>query len=133
MWGLLVRPTKYEPRFALELIDFFTIDVFTTDAFGRKKVNRFPTFERFAVGIGVTHKTLLNWMQVPENSEFLRAYEMCRDLQKALLIEGGLGGDYNNNFAKFLAVNVTDLRDRVEQEINQKTVQINIDRDDAEV
>lgn len=133
MWGLLVRPTKYEREYALQMIDFFSVEVFTIDKLGRKKLNRYPTFERFATNIGVTHKTLWNWAQHPDNSEFLHAYQICQDLQKALLVEGGLSGEYNNNFAKFLAVNVTDLRDKVEQEINQKTVQINIDRDDAEV
>lgn len=124
MWGLLMRPTKYEKEYAIKMLDHFSVDVFRM--VGSKKIlNRFPTFERFAVGIGVTHKTLLNWTKA--NDEFLQAYELCKDIQKALIVEGSMTGDYNAAFAKFLAVNVTDLRDRVEQEIRQSTIVINSD------
>jgi len=118
-----MRPSKYEKEYAIKLLDFFSVDVFRIIG-GKKSLNRFPTFERFAVSIGVTHKTLQNWCKEKDKEEFLRAYELCKDIQKALIIEGSMTGDYNAAFAKFLAVNVTDLRDKVEQEIRQQTITI---------
>jgi len=125
MWGLPVRPTKYEPSYCINMLDFFSIDVFSIDKLGRKKLNRFPTFERFAITIGVTHRTLQNWNK--EHDEFFRAYEMCKDLQKALIIEGGMTGDYNAAFAKFVAVNVTDLKEKIEHEIRQRDIVLTVD------
>jgi hypothetical protein len=124
-----VRPTKYEPKFCINMLDFFSIDVFSIDKLNRKKLNRFPTFERFAITIGVTHRTLQNWNK--EHDDFFRAYEMCKDLQKALIIEGGMTGDYNAAFAKFVAVNVTDLRERIEHEIKQRDIVLSVDSVDA--
>lgn len=122
------RPTKYYPEICEEIIEFFERELI--DYSGEKpKLNKFPTFERFACNKRLNHETLLEWCKVHPN--FSEAYKHCKLIQKDLLIEGGLSGAYKEGFTKFLAVNVTDLRDKVESEVTTRQIQINIDKQDS--
>ena len=76
----------------------------------------YPTFEGFANKIGVTARTLENWAKNHENT-FGKAYEMCKDIQKNLIIVNALGGRYNGNFARFIASAQFDMAEKVKQEI----------------
>ena len=120
------RPTDYRPEYCKSIIEFFDQPLYIVKkkeiASGGRKVvieeehpNSLPTFERFARKIGVDHDTLRNWTK--KFPEFFGAYKICKDIQKDFLIEHGSKGNYNAAFSKFLAVNVTDLRDKVTHEI----------------
>ncbi len=121
------RPTKYDPKFCEEIINFFKREpyeeypIITTYKDGTtkeeivRKPNSLPTFEGFAVSIGVHRETLLNWMD--QNKEFFDAYKMAKDYQKNMLIENALSGLYSQPFSIFTAKNVTDMRDRFENDI----------------
>jgi hypothetical protein len=112
------RPTKYTEEMPGKMIAFFNRDCVTYDQRGNKKVVKFPTFERFAFDNDVHHETLLEWSR--KHPAFSEAYKKCKEFQKDLLVEGGLGGHYNNQFAIFLAKNVTDLRDKVEHDLSSE-------------
>lgn len=112
------------------MIEFFERELI--DYSGEKpKLNKFPTFERFSCNKRLHNETLLEWCK--EHEEFSVAYQHCKKIQKDLLIEGGLSGAYKEGFTKFLAVNVTDLRDKIESEVTTRQIQINIDKDDSEL
>jgi hypothetical protein len=124
------RPSNYEERFCEEMVNHFDIDKYKNKeievASGGRKVittqivaNSFPTFEGFARKIGTTHRVLLEWSR--KHEDFKKAYTICKEIQKEFLIEHGLLGGYNMAFAKFLAVNVTDLRDKA-PEIEEKDI-----------
>ena len=124
-----MRPTDYTDEMPQKLMDHFSIplykEVIEEIASGGRvvqvkklKANSMPTFERFAVNIGVTHKTLLNWCDA--NPEFLQAYTACKDIQKEFIVEHGLNNNYNAGFAKFIAINVTSYKDRVEHDISDE-------------
>lgn len=108
------QPTKYREEYCEEMIKFFKVECVTFTSRGEKRVTKFPTFERFALNIGVHHQTLLNWCDA--HAKFFEAYKKCKEIQKDLLIEGGLSGHYNAAFTMFLAKNVTDLKDKQEVE-----------------
>lgn len=122
------QPTKYKEEYCQEMIDFFDVECVTYGP-RDKKINKFPTFERFALKIGVHHQTLLNWRDA--NPQFFEAYIKCKEIQKDLLIEGGLSGHYNAAFTMFLAKNVTDLRDK--QEVEHSVSRIEIDKIDEQL
>lgn len=122
------RPTDYKPKYCKMMLDHFDQPLYITKkkeiASGGRKViveeekpNSMPTFERFALSIGVIHETLRNWCK--NNPEFFAAYSACKDIQKNFIVEHGMMGGYNAGFAKFLAVNVTDLRDKVTHEVGE--------------
>ena len=71
-----------------------------------------PTFEGFAKEINVNVDTLKAWRDVHE--EFSASYKKCKDIQKRFLLSHGLTGGYNSSFAKFVAINCTDMVDRTE-------------------
>lgn len=113
------RPSKYRPEFCQEMIDFFErepwedIEETKLTAKGPVKVRRreacrFPTFERFALNIDVCRDTLSEWRTV--HDEFSAAYKKCKDIQKEILIQNSLFGNYEKTYAIFLSKNVTDLR-----------------------
>jgi len=122
------RPTKYKPEYCQELIEFFdrepyrplVVDgVALTDKNGRAVFTpcEFPTFERFAYKIGVHRETLRNWCD--KYPDFFAAYKKAEMLQKDILIQNGLMGQYEKTFAIFTAKNVTDMRDK--QEIDHRS------------
>ena len=68
-----------------------------------------PTFERFAFEIDVCMDTLKEWRDT--HRDFSLAYKRAKALQKNHLMAHGLSGGYNSNFAKFVAINCTDMMD----------------------
>jgi hypothetical protein len=113
----LGRPTKYTEEMPQRLVDFFNKDVFSGT-----KVNALPLFEKFAWEQGITMNTLYSWTQA--NPVFLGAYELCRQKQKEMLIEGGMLGAYKENFTKFICTNMTDLKEKTVTENTNKEIKI---------
>lgn len=85
------RPTKYTketPRRVLRYIKTCN------------QKHKLPTIEDLASVLGVGTRTLYAWET--EYSEFLQTMDMLRDVQRDLLIRGGLTNKYNANFAALL-------------------------------
>lgn len=126
------RPTVYRPEFCEMMIAFFDIPlereviVDVEDCQGgsikeaRIVANPFPTLSRFAASIGVSSDTLRKWARAknpdgtPVRPEFFWSYARARDLQEALLIEGGMSGVYDYKFAILAAKNILGWRGYVE-------------------
>lgn len=104
------RPSKYEERYCEDIVDFFSVEHSYFDKMGCEKPNKLPTFEKYAVKIGVTIQTLLNWCDV--HPMFFEAYKKCKGLQKDMLVDLGLRGLYNPTFTIFTAKNITDMTDK---------------------
>lgn len=128
------RPTKYLPEYCQRMYDYFNAEPFykeeiptitkekleiegspETEAKQVKiqtkweyKANKFPTLERFASDLGVTVQTLHNWCE--DNQDFFDAFKICKQLQKDFIMQNGLLKLYDSGFAKFIAVNCTDLK-----------------------
>lgn len=130
------RPSAYRPEFCEMMVAFFDIPlerevvVEVEDGQGgsiketRMVANSFPTFTRFAARIGVSRESLRNWANAkkpdgtPIKPEFFCAYARARDLQEALLIEGGMSGVYNYKFAILAARNILGWRCHVEPDVD---------------
>lgn len=95
--------------FNIEVEKIINIEVMDKDGVIRNEkkvvVNTFPMFARFASKINVSRDTLLDWATAKNfdgtlrRPEFSGAYARAKDLQKALLIEGGISGAYESGFA----------------------------------
>lgn len=126
----MARPTKYKEEYCKDIVDFFNREPFAPlmiDSEDGGKVPaltkqgspvlvpcKLPTLEGFAISIGVHRETLLNWADAHE--EFFDALKRAKDMQKEILIQNGLVGAYEKTFAIFTAKNVTDMRDRQQEE-----------------
>jgi hypothetical protein len=88
-----------------------------------KVVNKFPTLERFASKIGVTRETLHDWAtQKLEDGrlrypDFSYTYTRARELQSALLQEGGLEGAYESRIVQFALKNLAGWRDVIDTHV----------------
>lgn len=83
----------------------------------------YPTFEGFATSIGVTTDTLRNWCE--ENDRFRHCYAWARERQKGILMVNTIGGHYNANFAKFVAINCHGMQDKIVNEV-KPAVQVSL-------
>lgn len=122
------RPTKYEESFCDKMLEFFDIphtvfeELTKYDKEGKEhivkieKPNVLPTFEKFAVNIGVHRDTLNEWTKQFE--EFSDSYKKCKDLQRDMLNDLAMRGFYNPTYTIFVAKNIADMKDKVETETN---------------
>ena len=121
------RPSKYKSSYCQELIKFFDVEPYDDvelehyDKEGnikwkdkKRMANRLPTLRNFAKHIKVHFSTVYYWIE--KHKEFSDAFTHAQELRKWFLIENGLNGCYNPLFAKFVAVNITDMKDKSEQE-----------------
>lgn len=125
-------PSAYKPEYCDMIIEFFDKDSFTkkwvksesTFGKGGKKTEYaimgedLPTFQGFARKIGVDSHTVQEWAKAKDEDGNLRypdfgaAYKRAKDMQHEMLVTLGLSGLYNPIFAKFIAQNYTELRDK---------------------
>lgn len=112
-------PTKYRPNIPEKLLEYFVVEYTPFKEvvasagkaieITKQKLTKFPTFDGFCAEIGIVISTFHEWRKIyPELS---KAYSVCKQRQKQYLVQGGLNGSYNANFAKFVAINCTDMMD----------------------
>lgn len=126
------RPTKYRPEFCQILIDFFDIEPYDKIELPHYQSDgktikwkdyklipaRMPSLLKFAKSINVDYKTIYNWVDKGHNSfqeEFFQAFTFAKEIRKYWLIDLGLSGLTPPLSYKFTAINVTDMRDKVEE------------------
>lgn len=119
---------KYKKKYAKALLEYFSKPpnrveyVKHYDSYGNLKREEpvlmgadYPTLEGFAASLSVTVRTLENWCESHE--EFREAYERAKEIQKNTLIVNSLGGQYNGNFAKFIAMNEFGMSEKSESKL----------------
>lgn len=122
----MTKKIRYKKEYCKQMLKFFSIAhteeryEVTTDKNGEKvktveKANPLPTFEKFAVSIGVCSSILIEWCK--EHQEFEHAYLQCKELQKDMLNDLAMRGFYNPTYTIFVAKNITDMKDK--QEVNE--------------
>lgn len=110
---VLGRPSLYDPKYVHEIIEHFSVPVFTTEVMNgkvQKFPNPLPTFSGFARKIHVEHETLHNWCK--EHRDFFVAYNQAKELQKEWLINLGMSGLAPPASFIFVSKNVTDMKDQ---------------------
>ncbi len=118
------RPPKYKKEYCKKMLEFFSIphtydkEIISYDKDGNEKrtyiekANILPTFEKFAVNIGVCRDTLNEWCR--KYKDFSDTYKQCKDFQKDMLNDLAMRGFYNPTYTIFVAKNITDMRDKQE-------------------
>ncbi|MHC4241420.1 MAG: hypothetical protein ACYSU4_03385 [Planctomycetota bacterium] len=86
----------------------------------RRMPNKLPTLRDFAKSIKVGVSTVYGWNDPKCGSyqkEFSDAFTHAKEIRKWFLIQNGLQGLYNPAFAKFTAINITDMRDKQDRNL----------------
>lgn len=108
------RPTKYDPKYCQDLIDFFNVEPYRelSDQNGKEYLmpGRFPTLAGWCAKHGIHRGTMHEWNQ--KHPEFFNAYKIAKEMQEDLLIRGGIAGAYATAFAVFTAKNAIGWRDK---------------------
>lgn len=91
------QPTKYSKAKLEKAIDYITNYADYEDVI--------PSVAGLAVVLEVSKKTLYNWAEVEENSEFLHALSRLATNQERRLLNGGLSGSYNPTITKLILTN----------------------------
>lgn len=94
-------------------------------------VNSIPSIVGLALHLGVHRDSIYNWAKIHE--KFIYTLERIKQKQEMFLIHHGLTKGYDSGFAKFLSINVTDYKDKVEVSSTNKNIEINIDTNDSEL
>ena len=124
-------PIKYHDGIPLELTEFFDRPIYTFDVNGDKTPSKLPTIERFCCDIDIVTSTFYEWnKKYPKLSS---AFKKAKAYQKDQLMQMALMGIYKEGFAKFVAINVTDMVDKVEHNVNQKNIEVKIDKEDEKL
>lgn len=123
------RPTKYKPEFCDKLIEFFDIEPWEEREIPHYKNGevvwrdikilpvRMPTLRGFAKSIEVGISTVYDWINENHDSyvkEFSDAFTCAKAIRADWLVDVGLSGSAPPASFKFVAVNVTDMRDKQE-------------------
>lgn len=123
------RPTRYKPSLCKALIDYFDIepweereiphykagDVTWTDF--KLMPNRLPTLRRFAKAHDIAISTIYNWCDPNHTTfkpDFMDAFTCAKEIRKEILIDAALAGLTPPLTFKFVAINMTDMRDKSE-------------------
>ena len=121
------RPSKYDPKYCQEIIDFFDIDFFEERVVEKKEelfrdgssksifektlqvANPLRFISQFARKIGISRSEINLWAE--KHPEFSEALKEAKELQREHLITCGLKGLFNPSFAIFSAKNMIGWRD----------------------
>ena len=122
------RPTKYNKEiqeFADDYIDNYQDYEIVND---KAIPNNIPSQCDLAFRLRVHRGTIANWGK--DNPQFLDTLERINQKQELMLSKFGLNRGYDSSVAKLYTVNLTKYKDKVEQTIDHKNIQINIDKAD---
>jgi hypothetical protein len=118
------RPTLYSEEMqkkADEYLDFSLFETYSKEIVVKDQIqtinlerpNSIPSIASLALHLGVHRETLYNWAKAER--QFFDTLEHLRQKQQHFLEYHGLTRGYDSGFAKFLAVNVTEYKDKVEE------------------
>lgn len=94
-----------------------------SDTFERKIEIRLPTVEGLAIYLGVHRDTLYEWAK--HHPTFSDTLGTISQLQKEMLLVGGLNGDYNPMIAKLVLAANHNMTDRTDVTSGDKPIQSN--------
>lgn len=101
-----MRPSKYKEKYNEDMLEWFQHGDWAAC----------PTFEKYAINIGVDSSTLRRWKD--EHDEFQATYRKCKDIQLSIMIDGGMTGEFKGPFTIFAMKNMHNWTDKVQQEMS---------------
>lgn len=128
------RPTKYDDTIPWLMVEYFETrrqmiymdktyykDWELKSETAKLIAEQFPMFPRFAHRIWVNKDTLVERAKDKDKNAFSVAYNKCKDIQEAILVENWLAGTYVAQMVSFLLKNNHWYKDKsdVDQTITQ--------------
>jgi len=122
-------PTKYTTDIPDKLVKYFS--EIRTFILMDKEYPEFNSIEGFCADIKIAKSTFYEWVKIyPDLSN---AFNTAKNFQAKQLFNLTANRIFSESYGKLLTVNCTDMKDKVEQTIDHKNIQINIDKADSEL
>lgn len=109
------RPSEYYPELCNELEAWFNVKPYE-EKDGKRIPNDLPTLVNFARSKNIGLSTIYDWIN-PKHASFHQDFsetynKVVKHSQKEHILQNGLQGLFTPQFAKFIAVNLTDMREQ---------------------
>lgn len=127
------RPTKYKENYPEVLVDWFERPDFEYEdqevasagvvkTIRVKVPTKFPSVEGFCRHLKISKVTFHKW--VKKYPLFMNALSKCKAIQQDHLVNHALNGTFHAGFAKFLMINLTEYKDKVETVNENKEIKV---------
>ena len=126
---VLGRPSKYNEDIQKRSDDYVDTFELYVNINGKLVPSPIPSVAQLAFKLRVHRATIYEWKKV--HAAFSDTLERLNQLQEIFLVQHGLTRGYDSTYAKFLTVNLTIYKDKIETSNTNKEIAINIDKDDA--
>jgi len=128
------QPTKWTPEINDRIIEYFDVDaselIYDTKGKPYQTMRKLmPTFEGFAHEIDVDGDTLVEWAKPEYKDKYVgysAAYARAKALQKRFVLQAGMNGAANPQFAIFFAKNNLGMKDKTETDVTSNGNTINV-------
>jgi len=120
-------PTKYHDKIPEDLKAFFK-DIKPLLLNDVEVGFILPTIEKFCCEIDIVTSTFYKWCK--EKPDLSSAFSMAKQYQKDWIIQLANNGIYREGFAKFTAINCTDMKEKIETTNTNTEIILNIDKED---
>lgn len=139
----MARKSTYKGEYAVRLITFFDVEpfedielphYFDTETHRikwkdyKRVARKLPTLRDFAKSIKIPISTIYDWLNEKHKSfhkGFSDAYTYAKEIRKDFLVQNALQGLYPPATFKFVAVNLTDMRDKTDVDFGDLNIFIN--------
>ena len=105
----LKTPTEYSDEILAKAKEYLTV--------WDNGVDVIPSVEALAEYIDRSRASIYNWAKQEDKKEFLDTLDKINELQKRVLINKGLKGDFNSNITK-LALGNHGMSEKLQQEVS---------------
>ena len=130
------RPSKYTPTIQKkadqyladcgnEYWDYHQTRGSTSDSYERKVKINLPSNDGLAIHLGVVESTVYLWAE--KHPIFSETLALIKQLQKKMLLSGGLNGDYNSAIAKLILSANHGMTDRIDHTSAGEALSVSFD------
>jgi hypothetical protein len=91
-----------------------------------EKPRSIPSIAGLARRIKVYRSTIYRWYDKRYSEKFCYILEELNSIQEEYLLLHGCTGGYNAGFAKFVATNKTNLREKIEHDVTTREIKVEI-------
>lgn len=127
---MLTKAHEYLQQCVDEELEFHKTRGDKTNTYERKLKVNLPSVEGLSIYLGVSRDTLYEWSK--EHQEFSDTLDEVLKLQKKVLIEKGLSGDYNPLISKLVLSANHGMRDKTDVTSDGERLTINVIKFDGD-
>lgn len=125
------RPSEYDfdkldilvDEYLATCVDEYKTDKFPDGTVKTRLIVNLPSIEGFSIYSDIPRSTIYDWKK--EHDEFSDTLDRIEARQKKVIMEKGMGGEYNNTIGKLILSSNHGMRERNDLTTDDKPIQSN--------